>query len=47
MVALYPGAVDEARKQKPSIPLVGNEGIPLHDEIELEKRLPGAEDSSL
>jgi GNAT superfamily N-acetyltransferase len=37
MAALYPGAVDEARKKKPSIPLIGNHGIPVHDEIELEK----------
>ncbi|MBA4494881.1 GNAT family N-acetyltransferase [Paenactinomyces guangxiensis] len=37
MAALYPGTVDEARKDKPSIPLVGKFGIPLHDEIELEK----------
>ena len=41
MTAVYPGAVDEARKQKPSIPLIGCCGIPVHDEIELEKRLEG------
>ena len=35
LVALRPGAVDEARKQKPSISLVGQFGIPIHDEIEL------------
>lgn len=29
--------VDEARKLKPSIPLVGHYDIPIHDEIELEK----------
>lgn len=39
LVAVYPGAVDEARKIKPTIPTVGHHGIPLHDEIELEKRL--------
>lgn len=39
LVAVYPGAVDEARKIKPTIPTVGYHGIPLHDEIELEKRL--------
>jgi ribosomal protein S18 acetylase RimI-like enzyme len=38
LVAVYPGAVDEARKLKPSIPEIGNDGIPIHDEIELEKR---------
>ena len=36
---LYLNAVDEARKIKPDIPLSGNDGIPLHHEIELEKRL--------
>lgn len=39
MAAIYPGAVDEARQQKDSIPLVGYHGIPLHDELELEKTL--------
>jgi GNAT superfamily N-acetyltransferase len=37
--ALWAGAVDEARKFKPSIPLKGNHGIPIRDELELEKRL--------
>ena len=30
------GALDAARKIKPSIPLIGEEGIPLSDEIEFE-----------
>ena len=30
-----PGAVDQARGLKPSIPLVGEHGIPLHDELDL------------
>ena len=34
-VALRPGAVDEARKRKPSISLIGQHGIPIHDELEL------------
>jgi ribosomal protein S18 acetylase RimI-like enzyme len=34
LVALHPGAVDEARKIKPTIPLERN-GIPIHDELEL------------
>jgi len=38
LVAVYPWAVDEARKLKPTIPKLGNDGIPIHDEIELEKR---------
>ncbi len=33
------GAINESRKQKPSIPLVGMNDIPLRDEIELELRL--------
>jgi GNAT superfamily N-acetyltransferase len=32
-------AVDETRKRKPSIPVVGENGIPLRDEIELEMPL--------
>jgi len=36
IVAVYPGAVNESRKIKPGIPLVGMDGIPLRDEIELE-----------
>jgi GNAT superfamily N-acetyltransferase len=32
---LRPGAVDEARRLKPQIPLYGAEGIPMRDEIEL------------
>ncbi|MGZ9234779.1 MAG: GNAT family N-acetyltransferase [Anaerolineales bacterium] len=36
MVAVHRGAVNESRKRKPSIPLVGMDGIPLRDEIELE-----------
>jgi len=39
LVALRPGAVDEARRRKPQIPDVGLHGIPLHDELELERAL--------
>ena len=39
LVAVHRGAVNESRKSKPSIPLVGNHGIPLRDEIELEIKL--------
>jgi ribosomal protein S18 acetylase RimI-like enzyme len=39
IVAVYRGAVHESRKRKPSIPLVGMDGIPLRDEIELEIKL--------
>ena len=36
LVAIYRNAVTEARKLKPEIPLIGDNGIPLRDEIELE-----------
>ena len=36
LVAVHRGAIDEARMIKPSIPLVGEDGIPIHDEVELE-----------
>lgn len=36
MAAIHRGAVDEARKIKPSIPKIGAHGIPIRDEIELE-----------
>jgi GNAT superfamily N-acetyltransferase len=40
LVAVYPGAVDRSRRDlKPAIPAVGNHGIPLRDELLLEKRL--------
>ncbi|AEJ42609.1 GCN5-related N-acetyltransferase [Alicyclobacillus acidocaldarius subsp. acidocaldarius Tc-4-1] len=35
--AVHVGAIDEARKRKPSIPRLGLDGIPLHDEIEMRK----------
>jgi ribosomal protein S18 acetylase RimI-like enzyme len=41
LVAVHRGAVNESRKIKPSLPLVGNNGIPLRDEIELEMSLRG------
>jgi len=39
IVTIYRGAVNASRKIKPGIPLVGMNGIPLRDEIELEKVL--------
>jgi ribosomal protein S18 acetylase RimI-like enzyme len=39
LVAVHRGAIDEARRIKPSIPLIGEHGIPIHDELELELRL--------
>ncbi|MBI3244405.1 MAG: GNAT family N-acetyltransferase [Chloroflexi bacterium] len=39
LVALYPGAIDVARKLKPQISLIGESGIPIRDELELELKL--------
>jgi ribosomal protein S18 acetylase RimI-like enzyme len=39
LAKLHAGAVDEARRIKPTIPEFGEHGIPIHDEIELEKWL--------
>ncbi|HSK87077.1 MAG TPA: GNAT family N-acetyltransferase [Anaerolineales bacterium] len=39
LVAVHRGAVNESRKRKPTIPLVGMNGIPLRDEIELEMKV--------
>ena len=42
LVRVTPGAIDESRKIKPDIPLVGDFGIEIHDELTLEMRLPRA-----
>ncbi len=39
--ALRPGAVEQSRRIKPEIPLVGEDGIPIRDELELELPLDG------
>jgi RimJ/RimL family protein N-acetyltransferase len=39
LAALYPNAVARSRQVKPEIPLTGNDGIPIRDEIELEMTL--------
>lgn len=36
LVKIYRGAVNESRTLKPGIPLIGENNIPLRDEIELE-----------
>lgn len=36
---IFPGRIDLAREIKPSIPLVGENGIPIQDEILFEKEL--------
>ncbi len=39
LVAVHVGGTDRSRAVKASIPLVGNHGIPVHHEVELELRL--------
>jgi len=40
LAALHRGAVDDCRTRlKPEIPMVGHYGIPLRDELELDKQL--------
>jgi ribosomal protein S18 acetylase RimI-like enzyme len=39
LVKIYRGAVNESRKIKPGIPLIGENKIPIRDEIELEMTL--------
>lgn len=39
LAALYPNALEGSRRLKPEIPLIGIDGIPLRDEIELELHL--------
>lgn len=45
LVAIHRGAVNESRKIKPGIPVIGNDGIPIRDEIELELILKPQEHS--
>lgn len=39
LTKLYSNAMEEVRKVKPDVPLLGENDIPLRDEIELEKNL--------
>lgn len=39
LVAVHRGMIDRYRERVPAIPLIGLNGIPLHDEIELELQL--------
>jgi DNA-3-methyladenine glycosylase I len=47
LVAIRRRAVEESRKLKPSIPLIGEFGIPIRDEIELEMPLSYADYTDL
>jgi GNAT superfamily N-acetyltransferase len=42
LVAIHRNALELSRKLKPEISLIGDHGIPLHDEIELEMKLDNA-----
>jgi len=39
LLKIYPGAIVESRRIKPQIPEMGEDGIPIRDEIELEMLL--------
>ena len=39
LIALHANIMEKYRRLKPEIPLIGNDGIPIRDEIELEMRL--------
>lgn len=39
LVAIHRNAIEQSRQLKPQIPLVGDFGIPIRDEIELEMQL--------
>jgi GNAT superfamily N-acetyltransferase len=39
LVMVHRNALEKSRELKPEIPLIGNDGIPLRDEIELEMLL--------
>lgn len=39
VTAVYKNAIDESRKLKPEIPLIGQNEIPIKDEIEFELKL--------
>jgi ribosomal protein S18 acetylase RimI-like enzyme len=41
LVAVHRNALEETRRLKPQLPLIGRHGIPLRDELELELRLTG------
>lgn len=39
LTAIHPNAMDRSRALKPEIPIIGIDGIPIRDEIEMELRL--------
>jgi len=47
LAAFHEGAVARSRELKPSIPLENEAGVPIQDEIEMERRLPPDPGSNL
>lgn len=47
LVALHAGAMDRARLIKPSIPIIGLNGLPLRDELEFEFRFRSVSDDAI
>ena len=47
VVAVREGAIVESRKLKASIPVVNEHGVPITDEIEMERRLSSGADGNL
>jgi len=47
IASIDPGAVDRARRTKPSIPLIGLHGIPIRDEVTLVKNLDGGHSAEI
>jgi ribosomal protein S18 acetylase RimI-like enzyme len=45
LIAIHRNAIEESRKLKPEIPLIGIDGIPIKDEIEMEFIVKGKNDS--
>ena len=43
IASIDPGAIDRARRIKPSIPLIGFHGIPIRDELTVVKHLDSAD----
>jgi acetyltransferase (GNAT) family protein len=39
IIAVHPGTVEESCRLKPSIPAIGEYGIPIRDELELERQV--------
>jgi GNAT superfamily N-acetyltransferase len=39
LIQVRPGAIEAARRLKPSIPTIGEHGIPMHDEVDLCRTL--------